>query len=225
MLFASAIGDWWMIELDGLQRVMFIIACVTSAIFLVQLILALIGIGDDSSLDMDTDIASADTDIFNNEPFATISGLRLLSFRTVMAFLCVGAWSLFLFQFWMEWYLSATLGIVFGAAAAVGVAFLVRAIFRMQENGNILIENAIGKIGDVYLRIPGLRAGSGKVTLVVQDSFIEREAVTDCELDIKTGEKVRVIDAINSSVLLVEPVTSIRAEDPKAGKDKQPVLS
>lgn len=218
-LLGTAFGDWWG-GLTALQNVMFVIACTTTLIFLVQLVLSLIGIGDDASFDLDTDLSDVDGDIFNDEAFSSLTGLKLLSFRTIMAFLCVGSWTIFAFNFFLAWYFAATIGIVLGAAVAVAVAFLVRGLYRMQSSGNIVITNAVGKIADVYLRIPAQRGGSGKVTLVVQDSLIEREAVTDYLEDIKTGEKVKIIEALSPSLLLVDPLNVVRS-----GEKEKPVVA
>lgn len=208
MLFATAFSDWWQLTLNPFQQVLFVIACATSVVFLIQLIMAIIGISVDSSMDLDTDVFEADSDIINDDAIAEITGLKLISFRTVMAFLCVFSWVTFAFMFVWEWYFSATIGLVLGAAVAVGVAYLIKAIFSIRESGNILISNAVGKIADVYLKIPEARTGSGKVTLVVQDSLIEREAVTDNLTAIKTGDKVRIVSALTANLLLVEPLAS-----------------
>ena len=88
MIFASAIGNWW----DGLfvlQQVTFILACAASVLLVVQLIAMLFGLGDDADFDADTDISGAD-DIFNDNNISDAGGLRLVSFRTVVAFIAVG---------------------------------------------------------------------------------------------------------------------------------------
>lgn len=74
--------------------------------------------------------------------------------------------------------LAIVLAVVLGVAALFGMAFLMRALTRFQSSGNIVVENAVGKIGKVYLTIPGEMAGSGKINITVQDTYTEFEAVT-----------------------------------------------
>ena len=128
MIFASAIGNWW----DGLfvlQQVTFILACAASVLLVVQLIAMLFGLGDDADFDADTDISGAD-DIFNDNDISDAGGLRLVSFRTVVAFIAVGGWITYTMNFFLPWYFSLIIGVIAGAAAAVGVAYLSTAILR-----------------------------------------------------------------------------------------------
>lgn len=187
------------------QRVLFIIAAAATLIMIVQIILIVIGIGgNDASFDYDGEID--DVDLANDEGLSDTAGLRLLSIRSALAFLAIGGWMAYTMAFLLSWWASLLIGIAVGAVAAVGVAFLLKNIMKLQSNGNINLSNAVGKVGDVYLTIPADRKGSGKVNLTVQDSFIEREAVTDNDTPIKTGEKIKVVKVIGDDVLLVEPL-------------------
>lgn len=198
------VSDWWNMNTE-FQRVLFIIAAAATLIMIVQIILIVIGIGgNDASFDYDGEID--DVDLANDEGLSDTAGLRLLSIRSALAFLAIGGWMAYTMAFLLSWWASLLIGIAVGAVAAVGVAFLLKNIMKLQSNGNINLSNAVGKVGDVYLTIPADRKGSGKVNLTVQDSFIEREAVTDNDTPIKTGEKIKVVKVIGDDVLLVEPL-------------------
>lgn len=58
----------------------------------------------------------------------------------------------------------------------------------MQESGNLDTRNAVGQTGEVYVPIPA--DGRGKVTLVVQDRFMEMDAVCPAGA-LKTGQQVQ----------------------------------
>ena len=58
------------------------------------------------------------------------------------------------------------------------VGFLMASLGKLQSAGNLDLQNAVGRPGKVYLRIPASRAGHGKVTVEVQGRSIEVEAVT-----------------------------------------------
>ena len=199
-----SINDWWNIELSLLQRIFFIIACATTLFMILQIILMLIGMGSDNAFDSDTSLD--DTDVINDGGVSDMAGLRLVTVRTVLAFLCIGSWLSFTMLYFMNWYFAVLIGAAGGILAGVGVAFAMKAAMKLQESGNIEIQNAVGKICEVYLTIPEKRKGYGKVQLYVQESLIEREAVTDYEKPIKTGSQVKVIEAINDGLVLVEPV-------------------
>ena len=58
----------------------------------------------------------------------------------------------------------------------------------------------------MYIPIPPLKSGVGKVNIVIQDRLSEVNAVTDAERTIKTGEKITVINVEPGGVLLVVPM-------------------
>ena len=49
----------------------------------------------------------------------------------------------------------------------------------MQEDGNLTLKSAIAQTGSVYITIPPERSGSGKVTLTLQEEFMELGAMTE----------------------------------------------
>ena len=75
---------------------------------------------------------------------------------------------------------------------------------KLTDEGTLDLNNARGKTGSVYLRIPGKRAGVGKVQVKVQ-GLQTLDAVTDNEDEIKTGAVVEIVDIINNEILLVKP--------------------
>ncbi|TAJ02516.1 MAG: hypothetical protein EPO68_18090 [Planctomycetota bacterium] len=76
---------------------------------------------------------------------------------------------------------------------------------RLNSEGNVRPENAIGKTASVYLRIPGNRAGAGKITLAVQGRTAEFNAMTDGE-DLPTGTPVLVLSQLTSDTFVVARV-------------------
>lgn len=205
MIFGSAIGVWW----DGLftlQQVTFILACAASVILVIQLILMLFGLGDDADFDADTtlDVDSGE-DIFNDGDITDASGLRLVSFRTVIAFIAVGGWITYTMNFFLAWYWSLLIGIVAGCGAAVGVAYLLKAILKFQSEGTRQMKYAVGSVAEVYLTVPANRNGSGKIHVIVQETLTEVEAVTDSDAPIPTGSRCVVKAVVTEQLVLVEP--------------------
>jgi len=78
-----------------------------------------------------------------------------------------------------------------GVAGMFVVAWMMRGLSRLQSSGTIVIGNAVGRTGTVYLRIPGQNAGRGKVTLELQGRALEFPAATDGDT-LETGMRVTV---------------------------------
>jgi membrane protein implicated in regulation of membrane protease activity len=85
------------------------------------------------------------------------------------------------------------------------VAWSLRSVLRLQQSGNIVLNNAIGVTGEVYIPIPPIKSGAGKISIIIQDRLSEINAVTDAERTLKTGEKVTVMKVESEGVLLVVP--------------------
>jgi membrane protein implicated in regulation of membrane protease activity len=102
------------------------------------------------------------------------------------------------------WSRTASLGVAAaaGVAALLLVAVLMRTLFKLQDEGNVRIENAVGQTGTVYLTVPGNKAGVGKVTLSLQNRTTEFQAVTFQD-QLPTGSKVVVVDVIGPETVEV----------------------
>lgn len=76
-------------------------------------------------------------------------------------------------------------------------------MMKLQHNGAFDINDAVGKVCDVYLRIPAEGKGMGKVQVSFNGSIQELDARTDGEM-LPSGSKVRVLRVIDRKVLEVE---------------------
>ena len=63
---------------------------------------------------------------------------------------------------------------------------------------------AVGKTGEVYIPIPPKGKGRGKINIIVQDKYVELDAVTNSEETLKTGETVRVVSTDEMGLVMVE---------------------
>lgn len=100
--------------------------------------------------------------------------------------------------------LTATLvGVGTGFIIAVALALLMRAINSLRSDGTLKMENAIGRTGTVYQRIPARRGGQGKVQIMVQGRLQTLEAVTDSDTDIAPQQEVQVTSIAAGNLLVV----------------------
>ena len=130
--------------------------------------------------------------------------LRLFSFRGIVAFFAVYGWgALAISRSGRPWLLALVVGLILGVAAMFLVAVTMQLFVRLQSDGTVDPNNAVGLAGEVYLSVPPQRQGEGKVNVVIQEKMTECAAVTDEERPIPTGEKVTVIGITREKQLIV----------------------
>jgi membrane protein implicated in regulation of membrane protease activity len=98
--------------------------------------------------------------------------------------------------------LALVAAIASGTVASVAVAYLLRAVRGLEEDNSERIENALGQTATVYLRIPGNRAGAGKIQVAVQGRTVEYQAVTPGG-ELPPGSMVVVRDIVGPDVVEV----------------------
>ncbi len=170
------------------------LAIISSVFFLVQTIMAFLG------LDADTDDGAG----FEDVEMGGVSGY--FSFRNLVNFMLGYGWGGIVLHDVIPnlmWLQVAALGI--GVLFVIIFVFILRQIMKLSTDKTFHIEEAIGLIADTYLRIPGEKKGSGKVMVSVRGSMHEIEAITEGEA-IPTGAKVRIVKAIGTDLLEVERI-------------------
>ncbi|MDE6401186.1 MAG: hypothetical protein K2L54_01080, partial [Clostridiales bacterium] len=130
-------------------------------------------------------------------------GLRLISLRSIIAFLAIGGWVGYTLCYPLDWYYSLIIAIVCGFAAACGMAGAMLGLEKMQSSGNLNPQNAVGKIGTVYLTVPPERSGRGKINILIQERYTEYEAITDDSSPLPTASEIKVLKHLGANVLLV----------------------
>lgn len=105
------------------------------------------------------------------------------------------------------WLLALPVAAIAAGGAMLGVAALMRGLLRLQDDGSVHIEGALGAPATVYLGIPGERAGAGKVQLALQGRIVEYQAVSETELP--TGAAVVVVDVLGPDTVEVAPTPTL----------------
>lgn len=187
----------WYAGLSDTMRAFWICAGVSTLIFLVQFAMTFIGVGEtDGDFDFDGD--AGDTMDFGGV-------MSLFSVRNVVNFFMGFGWGGVCFGPYIDnkilIYLCAILsGLLFVAICL----FVMKQLFKLQSSGNIDMNDCVGKVCDVYLRIPAAKSGKGKVQMSINGTIIEWDAMTDDSEEIKTGSKVKVIAHLGGGTMLVE---------------------
>ena len=183
----------------------------------------------DTDFDVDTDgpdfdHAGAGHDYTCNDPSHSHYGgdgghgsdLKLFTIRGIVAFFAIGGWAgLAAVAGGIPGFWSVQISIAAGAAAMLFAAYSIRLIVKMQSDGTIQLKNTLGSMATVYMTVPPYRGNTGKVNLLVQDRFVELDAVTDSREAIRVNTEVKVVGLTDDSVLIVTPVEDLKREENK----------
>ena len=181
----------WFSGMTPLERGFSVCAITGGILFLFRLVLQLFG-GDDVD---GGDISDGHGYSDGSFTFLSLHGITafLLMFGLVGLTLLVEGgvregWAL----------AGATVG---GLASMWGIAQVYMLMRRLQSSGNVVISNAVGKEGAVYLTIPV--DGSGQVQIAYQSKMHIEDAISEDGVELKTGERVKVIAVRGGTTLVV----------------------
>ena len=160
-----------------------------------QLILLALGVGFDG----DVDIGDADGSLDGDVGF--------FSLRSITAFFFGFGWTGVIALEAGASTLGATLiALAVGLGMFLLVALIWRQFMKFGESGSLDYSTSIGATGSVYLPIAANRTHPGKVEVMIQGRLAVVDAYTESDMDIASQTRVRVVDVIDPSTVLVEPV-------------------
>ena len=198
------IASWWA-DLSPVMKLLWGVTLTASLIFVIQTVMTFLGADADSTdFDMDVDTSLDGSDLSNID-----SGANLYTFRNFVNFFLGFGWTAIILQPSVKsTALLVIIAVLVGLALVALVMYMFKWLYSMQQSGNINVyKSAVGCQGKCYLRIPGERAGEGKVQITIQGAVREYNAVTDGD-EIKTGASVKVVEAVDGNTLLVEELNS-----------------
>ena len=195
--------NWWN-SMDLTGQIFALIAIPSTLVLVVQSALLIFGIGGGAdSIDLDGD-GIPDTPGFEGDGDG---GLALFSLRGIMSMAAVAGWSgLVMHEAEMPLGVTVFLAAAFGFIVMVAIAWFMKLATKLQQNGNLDIGYAIGKVGTVYIPIPPNMTGSGKINLTIQERFVEIDAKTAADRKLGTGESVRITATDPAGMVIVEPL-------------------
>jgi len=172
----------------------FLCAVFGGTLMLLQFLLTMFGFGggdDGGDFGESTEHASA-TDVF-----------KIVSLRTIIAGIAFfGLGGLAGLTGGAPKSVSVVIAVFSGLVAIYGVYYLYLSAARLKEDGSLSDETLVGATGNVYLRIPGAKSGSGKVLVSQQGRTVEYEAITSGE-ELKNGIPVTVVGIVSSTTVEV----------------------
>ena len=187
--------EQWFSALTSFEKIYWIVAIISSMIFLILMIMTFVG-GDveDMSGDIDTDV-DGDTGI----------GFQFLSFKNLMGFFTIFGWvGIACLDSGMSKVLTIAISVVCGLLMMLAMATLFYYLSKLQSSGTLKLINALNQIGEVYLTIGGNRSSIGKVSIRVQGTLRELDALTEEDKDLHQGDVVKVKQVTENGILIVE---------------------
>ena len=184
----------WFSNLEFFPKLYWSIALIGSIIFTVVMIMAFTGGDADDIEDVDTEIES-DAGI----------GFQFLTFKNLVGFFTIFGWTGIAC---IDAGLSKPITIIISVLCGLLMMMIMAALFyfmsKLTDSGTLNFKNAIDAIGEVYLTIGADRSKIGKVSIRVQGTTRELEAMTDALRDLKTGTVIKVVDVTQNGILIVD---------------------
>lgn len=162
-----------------MEHVLYWIAGLTTALFAIRLVLMLIGIdghGGDAA-DALHGVGAVDT-LDSVHAAADAADFKIFTLMTLLVTGMVGSWSSILgLELNLPSWVALAGGYALGFVAALGVAWAMYGMKKLEADGTVRTNDAEGLKGTCYVAIP--EGGKGQVQVVVKGRLRTFDAVSD----------------------------------------------
>ncbi|WP_299225304.1 hypothetical protein [uncultured Psychroserpens sp.] len=185
----------WFSALDGFSQFFWAIALVGSIIFVLVIITTFIGV------DGGEDLGDIDSDIDGDAGI----GFQFITFKNLVGFFTIFGWTgIACLNAGLSKPMSVVIAFVCGLIMMTIMAAMFFFMQKLTDSGTLDYKNAINAIGEVYLTIGANRSKMGKVSVKIQGTLRELEALSDSLTELKSGTIIQVVDVTSNNVLIVE---------------------
>ncbi len=217
--------DWWN-SLSGAAQMFALAAIPATVLLVIQIVTMFLGFGEDAdgavvddgilddlpedipdvgNLSEAADGVFGDNTVTEVQDVAGLEGLKIFTVRGIIAFFVVFGWvGVLMDSGGCPLYATIPSAMLCGFAMMFVLAYIFRAVLKLRNSGNADNRNAVGVTGKVHLTIPAGRRGEGKVHIMLQGAYVERNAVTDEAEPIPTGHEVVVVGVSGQTDLVVK---------------------
>ncbi|MFD2586551.1 hypothetical protein ACFSQJ_06395 [Croceitalea marina] len=185
----------WFAALSLFEKVYWVTALISSGIFIVLIVLTILGgDADDMGGDVDAEV-DGDSGI----------GFQFLSFKNLMGFFTIFGWTgIACLDNGLTTSVTVIISVICGLLMMTAMAALFYYLAKLQSSGTLKLKNALNQVGEVYLTIGSKRSSIGKVSINVQGTLRELEALTDENNDLVQGNVVQVKEVTDNGILIVQ---------------------
>lgn len=184
-----------------METVLYILAGVSTAFFVLRLVLMFVGIegGDGAdgvdAIDMPGDLHDA----------AAAADFKIFTLLTLIVTLMMGSWSSILLLHWLQQpALALGIGYAAGFGLAVAVGYAIFSLRKLEHDGTVRSFEAEGLKGTVYSTVPQAGAGKGQVQVTVNNRLLTFDAVSDGP-EIPSFKPIVVMARVDEKTLRVCP--------------------
>lgn len=207
----------WFSNLEFLPKIYWLVAIIGSLTFSVVMLMAFAGGDGDGIEDMDSDMDAS-------------AGFQFISFKNLVGFFTIFGWSgIACIDAGLSTPLIIIISVISGLLMMMIMAALFYFISKLTDSGTLKYKNAIDAIGEVYLTIGADRSKMGKVTVSVQGTMRELDALTDSLTELKSGTIIKVLDVTSNGILVVDrtrkPIEVSNIENEKLQTGENHLLS
>lgn len=192
---------WWA-ALQPLNQWFYIAAAFFSVFFVVQLVMAIAGVGG-TDTELDAHVEPTWTHDSPSDATESLLTFKLLSVRSILAFFTLFSWAGALY---MNQHLSVaralSYALLWGLAAMVIVSLVFHLMRRMASTGNQRIATCVGNVGMVYLDIPA--GGQGEIRMPCSGIMTHFKARLADGSGVAAGATVKVTRVIGPNCVEVE---------------------
>ena len=197
----------WFSDLGMFSKFYWLIAIIGSLIFTIIVIMTFAGINGGEDFD-DVD-ASIDADTGIEFQFITLK--NLIGFFTIFGWsgiACIDAG--------LSKPITVLISVICGIIMMAIMAAMFHFMKKLTDSGTLDYKNALNAIGEVYLTIGANRSKIGKVSVRVQGTLRELDALTDSFTELKSGTIIKIVDVTSNGILIVnqtvKPIEPINPE-------------
>ncbi|MDF3058874.1 MAG: hypothetical protein K0R17_3089 [Rariglobus sp.] len=190
----TQVSQWWD-ELNLARQVFYGIGMIAGLLAVILALLAVVGMDHHDAVDSIGAVDSGDGGggIFSVKP---LTGF-FLGFGWAGGLALDGGLGMF----------AATLvAVLSGAALMAIIVAMFRAIHGMRSDGTMRTDDALNAVGTVYVTLPPSKASGGQVTVTFHGRQETFAGLNVTDRSIPSGERVKVIQIIDSRTVLVEPL-------------------
>lgn len=185
----------------SLYTIYLICAVAGGTLLVLRVVLMVVGFGDADASGGDlTDLGSHDAGLAGHDTHG--GSFNFLSLQSIAGFLTLfGLVGMGLLKVNASETLSLLGALAAGALTAWATGMIFLSMRRLQSEGTLQVNNAVGQTGTVYLTIP--EKGTGEINVTVQGAQRTLDAVSEHGQRIPTGTIVKVVGITAGKVLVV----------------------
>ncbi len=152
----------------------------------------------------DTD-GDSDTDTDHGDHSDSDTGSYFLSLKSLIGFCVAASWiGIVTINNGLPIWVTILSSLVAGLVMSIVIVLMLSFFARMQYSGTLATSDTVGAKGEVYLSIPPMKSGKGKVQINVQSAVRTYDAITESETELKQFDKIIVKAVDNQNLLIVE---------------------